>query len=1473
MESELKLTLQKGSSRSKASAMTLESEQEASTRTTTDKGGYVHESNLSDKEGYVHESNLSDKEGYVHESNLSDKEGSVHESNLSDKEGSVHESNISDNEGYVHESNLSDNEGSVHESNLSDNEGSVHESNLSDKEGSFHWSIISDKEGSFHESNISDNEGSVHESNQSDKEGSFHWSNISDNEGSVHESNISDNEGSVHESNLSDKEGSVHESNISDNEGSFHESNISDKEGSFHESNISDNEGSVHESNQSDKEGSFHESNISDKEGSIHESNISDKEGSVHESNQFDKEGSFHESNISDKEGSFHESNISDNEGSVHESNQFDEDGSFHEGNQSDKEGSVHESNQSDKEGSVHESTQSDKEGSVHEGNQSDKEGYVHESTQTDKEGSVHESNKEGSVHESNRSETSMPMAHRDKCIRVSAKYRGIAAYAELNMSHVSMRNVKSPDIIVKRDATHVVVGVAKGTQAVFHFEKKYLDIREYKRIQADMHESITLIPTESDRCISENDTIIADKMHCITDSHDELMHSPVTSKEAFDVFMDLPNVLGNKTQDCVPLEAILLPLKSICFREFLEISSEIGSNIKNILDTMQFVDDQFMELSQNKIHSKFPGFGKTTKIVHSSLEQYNQHLLCTLQSFSGQLHKGVDVTTDLSNLFSEHEHSPFSDSNMSKWVKGKQKELKLLETYATILGDATFITTRDELHQQTKNNDELACFHMNLNSCDDVQVSNTRKHLKISTEDKGCETDEVSSDDDWFAWFDNPIIKKSMHDKTKIFQNYREANPDVCCVIYTEEDNKKECGGSIILYRYGTPIISDFRPPSYCGKPTSTMNVTHDSVELQWSKPDYGREFITNYRIHYKHVTKDYTSTKCIDTPKTAEQFTVKELKPSTTYIFNVRGICEIGASPESGNSDEIGTMVKKDTLAESMTKTGKCLSKDPDIYRLPLNLVKKDPKKRVRHFTFGESDHTDHLPHKVLMIVGATGAGKSTLLNGMVNYMLNVQWTDPYRFKVVTPDDEETEHKDNQAFSQTTYITAYTFYKQTGTSFEYNLTVIDTPGYGDCQGISRDQEITRQIKDFFQHDNTVDHLDAVCFVAPAPGRLTPTQKYIIDSILAIYAKEIAENILLLITFADGEDPPVLESVNEAKIPYKDVYKFNNSALFAHVPRGGKSTDINEMFWQMGIHSLSILFSELDQLKPKSLQLTREVLREREKLETSIEALQPQIRASILEMRNLEKEKEIIEKHKRDIEDNKNFTYEVSEENIEKVDLPPGVHVTNCLTCNRTCHARCFIANDEDKRHCCAMGDDGYCEFCSCYWDIHKNMKYEFTTKTEIVKKEYAEQREKYYAALKDKSAKDIVLQGIVLRIENMQARAFVFMRKVKSNLARLSEIALRPNPLTTTNYIDILMQSEEQTAAAGFEERIKCLKKVREQAELIEKIDTDITDDDLLNKHKDKFELELEPNSDSRHLPKKTARPKKMSWWPFGK
>ena len=500
--------------------------------------------------------------------------------------------------------------------------------------------------------------------------------------------------------------------------------------------------------------------------------------------------------------------------------------------------------------------------------------------------------------------------------------------------------------------------------------------------------------------------------------------------------------------------------------------------------------------------------------------------------------------------------------------------------------------------------------------------------------------------------------------------------------------------------------------------------------------------------------------------------------------------------------------------------------------IYKLPLTKEMREPKSMLAKYSFGKAD-TLTVPEKVLMVVGATGAGKTTLINGIVNYIIGVEWKDDFRFKMILD-----EANKSQAHSQTKFITAYTIHKTKDSLLPYTLTIIDTPGYGDTKGAERDKFITSQIREFFSMQNGIDHLDGIGFVTQsALARLTPTQKYIFHSILSIFGKDVANNIFMMVTFADGQKPPVIDAVKEAEVPYSKFFKFNNSALFANNNTEDDEEDDNfdEMFWKMGVKSFSKFFTSFEKAESKSLQLTRGVLKERKQLEATVLGLQPRINEGLSKLDELRQEEIILKQRQAEIEANKNFTYKINVTKQRKIDLSRGEYVTNCLICNCTCHYPCFIPKDEYKNGCAAMNSNGYCNVCSCYWDQHVNNGYRFELYDDKETRTSEELRKKYKQAVSGKSQVESMISNIENYLENVAEEVFAMVMRVQGSIKRLDQIALRPDPLTETEYLETLIESEKREKKAGWKQRISFYEKAKEQARILSKLKNN--DDESLN------------------------------------
>ena len=458
--------------------------------------------------------------------------------------------------------------------------------------------------------------------------------------------------------------------------------------------------------------------------------------------------------------------------------------------------------------------------------------------------------------------------------------------------------------------------------------------------------------------------------------------------------------------------------------------------------------------------------------------------------------------------------------------------------------------------------------------------------------------------------------------------------------------------------------------------------------------------------------------------------------------------------------------------------------------------------------------------------MVVGETGCGKTTLLNSFINSLLGVEIEDDYRFKIILENFERS-----QAYSQTTDVTYYNIRSVGGYP---PVKIIDTPGYGDTRGIERDKEITAQIKVLF-HDK-ISTLNAVCFVTKSSNnRLSHSQKYILSSILDLFGEDVKEIFIFMLTFCDGGKPNIIEPLQEKDCPFSKIiklyrntnwyYKFNNSAIF----EDNRRDEFTRMFWKLGMKNFSDFKKKLKTLPKKSLVLSRTVLSQRKYLEDKVQILSRKLKEGLNKIEEIKGIMKMVLNLKGDLSDSKNFTKVIKQPVIKKIDKDPNYYATTCLTCTKTCHRSCMIADDDEKKDCAAMDSNGYCTYCpkKCKWDLHKNRDYylEDVMEDKVVTLEDLKKRYNYSKG--QLSVKRQLYMGAREELIKLNIECLETQQQMIDSINLLHEIALNKSVFESAEqHIDLLIEVEQAEHKPGWQHRIHGLNVLKEEKRILREI-----------------------------------------------
>ncbi|EDR21635.1 hypothetical protein, conserved [Entamoeba dispar SAW760] len=699
------------------------------------------------------------------------------------------------------------------------------------------------------------------------------------------------------------------------------------------------------------------------------------------------------------------------------------------------------------------------------------------------------------------------------------------------------------------------------------------------------------------------------------------------------------------------------------------------------------------------------------------------------------------------------------------------------------------------------------------------IKETADKKELKIKLNDKLFKTIELDKktklsdirksiqnipESAHFYTLDNEIIEK---DEEDVFLVEDILNNDEIIIKKEKENAPENDIVTVRIYLNGKPLIKN-----EFNKNSSLSDIRKEIENIKNIPKDFVFEDQEGFKIQ-----------------KGEEQ----SLKLTSVLYDNKINITTEMFDTSSNNTTSVGSPCNTTDLSEpNVPIEGSIRLENHETGKLKIYLYPNEE--------FNQVDESDAI---AILVVGQTGSGKTTLLNSFINALYGIKITDDFRYIIIN--EGNLEQNRDQSKSQTSEVTIYNIKR---TKKAPPIKIIDTPGFGDTRGMEYDKVITKQIKEAFE--TKVSDLNAICFVAQSSNaRLTANQKYIFGNIIDLFGNDVKKNFIAMLTFCDGKTPQVINALQSKEcifstiIPYIDepwYLKFNNSAIYDDNTEDG----FTQMFWQLGMKNFDDFIEKLIKLPRKSLEKSREVLKSRERIKVQIEGLSKSLNNGLSKLSEIKQTYEVFYLNRDKINNNQNFTFTVTKRDQVQIKLKPGEYVTNCLRCkNTSCHYPCFIPGDV-KDGCYCIGANGYCNVCGCYYTHHANSKYRWDYKEETETKTAQEVLARYKEGVEGKASAENMLKKLEEEYYEIQMDCYDKEVEIIECINRLSSIALNDKITSSNEYLDLLIESENDEKKPGYKERVEGYKKLKKANETIE----DIMKKSGSKKSKEEIKKELE-------------------------
>ncbi|KAM9454714.1 cytolytic toxin-alpha-like [Clarias gariepinus] len=496
---------------------------------------------------------------------------------------------------------------------------------------------------------------------------------------------------------------------------------------------------------------------------------------------------------------------------------------------------------------------------------------------------------------------------------RVTMQYSQTTKFEQLTMKELG--NITYPQVFDQKTATHVVTAVLYGAQAFMVFDYTSDENESKQAIEGHLHAVVKKIPTisiegEASLQMTEEEKKLAENISVTFYGDFELEENPTTYKEALEVYKKLPTLMKQQQNKGVPLNVWLYPLTLLndkAAKLVREISMSLVCKAEHLLEELGEVERRCNDLIKNQMTHNFPDLKDRLSKFQALQKNYTRSFQKALSRVLPAIRGGIQEDKALVDILNVNYKSPFTASNMNKWLDDVTTELNILSSYTSGLKDLTVVKSPASLSSifLDPDVDVVVCLSFTSLKYEDSYLTALQDFENI----EGFTVLGQSGERDFFLqatqpWFTSSDISESMRQNLSLFASFSKANKNdkrmkFIIVSITDACNP---GTSIRLYQKGRLIDSRFQPVS---KPPLPMVETSDEkVILKLSKSPTGKTL--QFRVEYRMTEStdsaaDADEWLVKDTFDAQTSFTLTGLKPAKQYLVRYKAVSDVGVSEAS--------------------------------------------------------------------------------------------------------------------------------------------------------------------------------------------------------------------------------------------------------------------------------------------------------------------------------------------------------------------------------------------------------------------------------------------------------------------------------------------------------------------------------------------------------------------------------------------